>query len=74
MPINANNYNTVRVLIKHNTILLILMFCARRLDGITVCIILLCISVPLIRVGPPGHFTHISITTPIVSALKNYYT
>ena len=22
---------------------------------------------------PPGHFTHISITTPIASALKNYY-
>jgi hypothetical protein len=31
------------------------------------------ISVPLIRVGPPGHFIHISITTPVVSALKNYY-
>jgi hypothetical protein len=31
------------------------------------------ISAPLIRVGPPGFFTHISITTPIVSAFKNYY-
>jgi hypothetical protein len=31
------------------------------------------ISAPLIRVGPPGYFTHIPITTPIVSALKNYY-
>ena len=30
-------------------------------------------SVPLFRVRPPGYFTHISITTPIVSALKNYY-
>jgi hypothetical protein len=29
---------------------------------------------PLIRVRPPGYFTHISITTPIVPALKNYYT
>jgi hypothetical protein len=31
------------------------------------------IPVPLIRVGPPGYFIHISITTPVVSALKNYY-
>jgi hypothetical protein len=33
-------------------------------------------SVPLIQVGPPGYFVHIhiAITTPIVSALKNYYT
>jgi hypothetical protein len=30
-------------------------------------------SVPLIRVGPPGYFAHIPITTPIVSVLKNYY-
>jgi hypothetical protein len=30
-------------------------------------------SVPLIRVRPPGYFIHISITTSIVSALKNYY-
>ena len=29
-------------------------------------------SVTFIRVGPQGYFTHISITTPIVSALKNY--
>ena len=29
-------------------------------------------SVTVIRVGPPGYFTHISITTPIASALKNY--
>ena len=29
--------------------------------------------VPLIQVGPPGSFVHVSITTPIVSALKNYY-
>jgi hypothetical protein len=32
------------------------------------------ISVTLIRVGPPGCFIHIPITTPIASALKNYYT
>jgi hypothetical protein len=25
------------------------------------------------QVGPPGCFTHVSITTPIVFALKNYY-
>jgi hypothetical protein len=31
------------------------------------------ISVPLFQGGPPGYFIHISITTPIVSALKNYY-
>ena len=31
-------------------------------------------SVTLIRVGPPGYFVHVSITTPVVSALKNYYT
>jgi hypothetical protein len=33
-------------------------------------------SVTLIRVGPPGCFTHVSITrtTPIFSALKNYCT
>ena len=31
------------------------------------------ISVPFIQGGPPGYFTHVSITTPIVSALKNYY-
>ena len=31
------------------------------------------ISVPLIRGGPPGYFIHISIITPIVSALKNFY-
>jgi hypothetical protein len=30
------------------------------------------ISVAVIQVRPPGYFTHISITTPIVSALKNY--
>ena len=30
-------------------------------------------SVPLFRVGPPGHFIHVPITTPVVSALKNYY-
>jgi hypothetical protein len=29
------------------------------------------ISVPLFQVGPPGYFTHFSITTPIASALKN---
>ena len=27
----------------------------------------------LFQVGPPGHFKHISITTPTVTALKNYY-
>ncbi len=27
----------------------------------------------LIQVRPPDYFTHISITAPIVSALKNYY-
>jgi hypothetical protein len=31
------------------------------------------ISVPAFRVRPPGHFIHISITTLIVSALKNYH-
>jgi hypothetical protein len=31
------------------------------------------ISVAVIQVRPPGYFTNISITTPIVSALKNYY-
>ena len=31
------------------------------------------ISVPLFQVGPPGHFKHISITTPAVTALTNYY-
>jgi hypothetical protein len=31
------------------------------------------ISVALIQVRPPGYFTNISITTLIVSALKNYY-
>jgi hypothetical protein len=31
------------------------------------------LSVPVIRVGPPGYFIHISIATPIVPALKNYY-
>jgi hypothetical protein len=33
-------------------------------------------SVTVIRVGPPGYFVHISITTPVVSALKleNHYT
>jgi hypothetical protein len=30
-------------------------------------------SVTLIQVAPPGYFVYISITTPIVSALKNYY-
>jgi hypothetical protein len=30
-------------------------------------------SVTQMGFGPPGYFTHISITTPIVSALKNYY-
>jgi hypothetical protein len=30
-------------------------------------------TVAFIKVRPPGYFTHISITTPIVSALKNYY-
>jgi hypothetical protein len=29
--------------------------------------------VAFIQVRPPGYFTHVSITTPIVSALKNYY-
>jgi hypothetical protein len=28
------------------------------------------ISVPLFQVGSPGYFTHISITVPVVSALK----
>jgi hypothetical protein len=31
-------------------------------------------SAAFIQVGPPGYFTHISITTPVVSALKNYFT
>ena len=30
------------------------------------------ISVTAIQVGPLEHFIHISITTPVVSALKNY--
>jgi hypothetical protein len=30
-------------------------------------------SVTLIHFRPPSYFTHVSITTPIVSALKNYY-
>jgi hypothetical protein len=30
-------------------------------------------SVTVIQGGPPGYFVHISITTPIVFALKNYY-
>jgi hypothetical protein len=29
--------------------------------------------VALIQVGPQGHFTYIYITTPVVSALKNYH-
>jgi hypothetical protein len=33
----------------------------------------LAISVPLFQVGNPEYFTHVSITTPVVSALKNYY-
>jgi hypothetical protein len=35
----------------------------------------ICKSVTFIRVGPRGYFTYIStnVTTPIVSALKNYY-
>ena len=35
--------------------------------------LLRCIPVTVIQGGPPGYFTHISITTPIVSASKNYY-
>ena len=31
------------------------------------------ISVALIQVRPPGYFINISVTTPVVSALKNYY-
>jgi hypothetical protein len=27
----------------------------------------------IIQVTPLGYFTHVSITTPIVSALKNHY-
>jgi hypothetical protein len=34
---------------------------------------LMCTSVPLIQVAPPGYFVHVSVTTPVVSALKNYY-
>jgi hypothetical protein len=30
-------------------------------------------SVAFIQAAPPGYFPHISITTPVVSALKNYY-
>ena len=30
-------------------------------------------SVPVIRVEPPGYFIDISVTTLIASALKNYY-
>jgi hypothetical protein len=39
-------------------------------DGI---IMYVCMSVTFIQVGPPGYFVYVSITTPIVSALKNYY-
>jgi hypothetical protein len=28
---------------------------------------------PLFQARPPGYFSHVSITTPVVSALKNYY-
>jgi hypothetical protein len=31
------------------------------------------IAAAVIRVGPPGYFTHVSITTPIAPALKNCY-
>jgi hypothetical protein len=31
------------------------------------------ISVAFVQVRPPGYFIHITITTPIISALKNYY-
>ena len=31
-------------------------------------------SVPIFQVCPLGHFLHVFITTPIVSALNNYYT
>jgi hypothetical protein len=31
------------------------------------------ISVPLIQGGHPGYFVHVSIATPVVSAVKNYY-
>jgi hypothetical protein len=31
-----------------------------------------CMSVTVFQVRPPGYFVHVSITTPIVSALKNY--
>ena len=37
------------------------------------CVVVLDISATVIRVGPPGYFAHVSITTPVVSALKNYY-
>ena len=30
-------------------------------------------SAPFFQGGPPGYFTHVSITTSIVSAWKNYY-
>jgi hypothetical protein len=32
-----------------------------------------CMSMAAIQGRPPGYFTHISITTPIVPALKNHY-
>jgi hypothetical protein len=32
-----------------------------------------CMSATAIRGRPPGYFTHIPITTPIVFALGNYY-
>jgi hypothetical protein len=37
------------------------------------CVLPASISVAFIQVGPPGYFIYISITTPVVSALKNYY-
>jgi hypothetical protein len=32
-----------------------------------------CTSATAIQVGPLGYFVNIPITTPIISALKNYY-
>jgi hypothetical protein len=42
-----------------------------RMNTETMCV--LSKSVNKIQFGPPGYFAHIYVTTPIVSASKNYY-
>ena len=55
----------IRVITRYTQILVYTCECSKPL--------LRCIPVTVIQGGPPGYFIHISITTPIVSALKNYY-